>query len=400
MRNITQEQGEHLKFSPDETLSSVLQKMEKYNVEIGIIKGSHERFLIRKFLEVASKMNLASNPVWQFTFGRINYKKREKRDKGFLKKISEFFPEFKRVLPFLLNSKERVFLVGGSVRDIILSIPPKEIDVMVEGDAIKFAKEVAKKTGGNVKSLHPSFGTASLEVHGIRIDLARARKDFYPSPCSDPVIKWAKAEEDPLRRDFTVNALIFDLKNALLIDVTNGLEDIEKRIITPITPISFYEDPTRFQRGIRLAVRLGFELSEDFLVQVEGVKKNLLMEKLPRERLFAEDKLILEEEKPSLIIKECIKLGIFNSIFPFVPPPSQKAMAEMDRAISYKGVVEKLWYLRLLIWFKEVPVEKREKFVKKFVSAKTLSSSLISLENLRTMQSLCPEEEIFLEKFL
>jgi len=399
MRTITHGQNDFLKFSPDETLSSVLQKMERYKIEVGIVKGSHERFLIRKFLEIASKMGLRSNPVWQFTFGRISYEKKEKRDKGFLKKISDYFPEFKKLLPFLLDSKERVFLVGGSVRDVILSIPPKEIDVMVEGDAVKFAKELAKNTGGSIKSVHPSFGTATLEFHGIRIDLARARKDFYPSPCSDPVIKWAKAEEDPIRRDFTVNALIFDLKNALLIDVTNGLEDIEKKLITPITPISFYEDPTRLQRGIRLAVRLGFELSEDFLVQVEGVKKNLLMEKLPRERLFAEDKLILEEEKPSIIIKECIKLGVFPSIFPFIPPPSQKAMEEMDRAISYKGVVEKLWYLRLLIWFKEVPFEKREKFVKRFIPAKTLSSSLISLENLKTSHPLGSEEEIFLEKF-
>jgi len=399
MKNTIRGQNEFLIFSAAETVSSAVQKMGRYGIETATIKGSHERFLIKKFLEIASKMGLGSNPVWQFTFGRISYKKREKRDKGFLKKISDYFPEFKKILPFLLDSKERVFLVGGSVRDIILSIPPKEIDVMIEGDALKFAKEMAKITGGNIKNTHPTFGTATIEVQGIRMDLARARKDFYPSPCSDPVIKWAKAEEDPIRRDFTVNALIFDLKNALLIDVTNGLEDIEKKLITPITPISFYEDPTRLQRGIRLAVRLGFELSEDFLVQVEGVKKNLFMEKLPRERLFAEDKLILEEEKPSLIIKECIKLGVFPNIFPFIPPPSQKAMEEMDRAISYKGVVEKLWYLRLLIWFKEVPLEKREKFVKRFIPAKTLSSSLISLENLKTSHPLGPEEELFLEKF-
>jgi len=399
MKNTIHGRDEILIFSPDETLSSAVQKMGKYGIETAIIKGSNERFLIKKFLEIALKMGLGANPVWQFTFSRINYEKREKRDRGFIKKLCEFLPEFKKIVPFFLESKERIFLVGGSVRDILLSIPPKEIDVMVEGDALKFAKELTKKTGGNIKNTHPSFGTATIEVQGIKIDLARARKDFYPSPCSDPIIKWAKSKDDPLRRDFTVNALIFDLKNALLIDVTNGLEDIEKRVITPITPISFYEDPTRLQRGIRLSVRLGFQLSEDFLLQIEGVKKNLFMEKLPRERLFAENKLILEEEKPSIIIKECVKLGIFSSIFPFVPPPSQKTMEEMDRAFSYKGVVEKLWYLRLLIWFKEVPVEKRDKFVKRFVPAKRLSASLISLENLKATYPLSPEEEIFLEKF-
>ncbi len=399
MKSTIREQNEILSFSPDERIASAVNKMAKFKSKIAIIKGSSERFILKKYLEEALKMGLGSNPVWEFTFSRTSYTKKEKREREILKKLNEFFPDFKKLNKFFMESKERVFLVGGSLRDLILSIPPKEIDIMVEGDVLKFAKELAKKTGSNIKNTHPHFGTATLDFQGIRIDLAKARRDLYTSPGADPVIKWVKAEEDPFRRDFTVNALIFDLKENLLIDVTGGLEDIERKIITPITPISFYVDPTRLQRGIRLSIRLCFEISEDFLLQMEGVKKNLLLEKLPQERLLAENKLILEEEKSTLIIKECIKLGIFPHLFPYLPPPSPRAMEGMDRAYSYRGVVEKLWYLRLLIWLRYVPLEKKEKFVKRFFSGKKFSSSLLHPETLKTTSPLSSEEEIFLEKF-
>lgn len=396
MKSITPVPHEIPVFLPGESVEKVLQRMEKEGFDSGFIKGSHGRYLIRKYLHLALKMGMGSMPAWLFTFRKPSFQIVEREDENLLKTLLRFIPCVEGILEFLMESEERVFLVGGTVRDVLLSIQPKELDLMVEGDAISLGKKLVKKLSGKVKSYHPRFGTVSLEIRNLRVDIARARTDFYPVPGGNPVIKWVKGEEDPWRRDFTVNAIIFEIKRGKLIDVVEGLKDMETKTLSPVTPVSFYEDPTRMQRGIRLAMRLGFELSEDFLLQIEGLKATGFMGNIPAERLLAEDKLLLEEERPSRVIMECIKLGVFEMLFPGLPHPPPVILKKIDSAQREKGV-EKLWYLRLLIWLREVPHHRRKEFIKKFKFGKRISNVLSNPEELRNFHPLTKEEKAFLE---
>src|SRR5829696_243915 len=103
-----------------------------------------------------------------------------------------------------LEGEEGVWAVGGAVRDALLERPPRELDLVVEGDAVA----VAQRVDGEVVE-HERFGTATVRAPGgVLLDLAAARRETYPRPGALPeVVLGASVEEDLARRDFSVNAL-------------------------------------------------------------------------------------------------------------------------------------------------------------------------------------------------
>lgn len=179
---------------------------------------------------------------------------------------------------------ERLFLVGGIVRDLLLGEHREEhdIDLIVEGDAPRFAEEVAAAIGGRVRSF-PRFLTAKIEaptrfpeVH--ELDFASARTERYPAPGSLPVVRAARIEDDLRRRDFSINALALPLRAGIewarrgdgdlaalrnvLLDQFGGLGDLDARRIRILHVLSFRDDPTRIFRACRYAARIGGTLAE------------------------------------------------------------------------------------------------------------------------------------------
>ena len=147
---------------------------------------------------------------------------------------------------------EGVYLVGGTVRDILLGERSFDVDIAVEGDAIALAQALADALGGRVRA-HDKFGTAVvLYGDGERVDVVTARTEFYDAPAALPTVEHASIREDLFRRDFTINAMAVSLKGAdlgRLVDPFGGRRDLEAKTIRVLHNLSFIDDPTRIFRG-------------------------------------------------------------------------------------------------------------------------------------------------------
>src|SRR5206468_8191502 len=156
---------------------------------------------------------------------------------------------------------EGVFLVGGTLRDILLGEENFDVDIAVEGDAIAFARALAATLGGRFTP-HEKFGTAVvLYGAGERVDVVTTRTEFYDAPGALPTVERAGLREDLYRRDFTINAMAVSLKPidfGHLVDPFGGRGALEQRVLRVLHNLSFIHDPTRIFRAIRYQSRLRF----------------------------------------------------------------------------------------------------------------------------------------------
>lgn len=211
------------------------------------------------------------------------------------------------------------FLVGGYVRDIILERPRKDVDIMVLGDGVKFASEVAKKLGVVNVNYFKNFGTAQFIYKGIEFEFVGARKESYSDESRNPKVESGSFDDDINRRDFTINTLAVRLNNnnfGELIDKFNGLEDIKNRLIkTPLSPFeTFNDDPLRILRAFRFAAQLNFYIDTEILIAAEKLAERLKI--VSQERITDEFLKILESPKPSIGLKLLQKSGVMKIIFP------------------------------------------------------------------------------------
>lgn len=198
------------------------------------------------------------------------------------------------------------YLVGGIVRDCFLKRENFDIDIVVEADAIAFAKEISK--GRNSRLIcHKRFGTATfLWPNGLRIDLASARKERYPFSGSLPVVSKSVIRDDLFRRDFTVNAIAVGItprRFGELVDFFGGIEDIRTERIRILHDKSFIDDPTRILRALRFEQRFGFRIERKtrrFLKQ--ALQEDVICNVKPP-RFFEEFKKIFLEPYPDKCIK-------------------------------------------------------------------------------------------------
>ena len=212
-----------------------------------------------------------------------------------------------------------VFMVGGIVRDLFLGIKNYDLDIVVEGEGIKFARELSRDLGGRTKS-HEKFGTAIVILaDDFKIDVATARREFYEYPAAFPKVELSSIKKDLYRRDFTINAMAIQLNEKLfgkLIDFFGGQKDLRIGIIRVLYNLSFVEDPARIIRAIRFEQRYNFKMNkttEDFLKKAIGDK---LLSRLRKKRITEELILILKEENPLKSLKRMEELGALKYILP------------------------------------------------------------------------------------
>ncbi len=216
----------------------------------------------------------------------------------------------------------RIFVIGGYVRDLILGIEDKDIDIMVLGYGIKFAKIAAAELGTELDAVYKNFETALLKTEDLKIEFASARKESYKRTSRKPEVEAATLEEDLARRDFTINAMAIGLNKdnfGKLIDIFNGYGDIENRIIrTPADPLkTFEDDPLRIMRAIRFASKLNFEIEENTFEAIKEMRLRLKDEGVvSQERITNEFLQILMSEKPSIGLDLLYKSGVMEIIFP------------------------------------------------------------------------------------
>ena len=214
-----------------------------------------------------------------------------------------------------------VFMVGGVVRDLFLGIENYDIDIVVEGDGIKYARELSRDLKGRTKS-HEKFRTAVVILaDGFKIDVATARREFYEYPAAFPKVELSSIKKDLYRRDFTINAMAIQLNKKYfgkLIDFFGGRKDLRIGIIRVLYNLSFVEDPARIIRAIRFEQRYNFKMdraTEDFLKKAIDDK---LLSRLRKKRIAEELILILKEENPLKSLKRLEELGALKYILPEV----------------------------------------------------------------------------------
>jgi tRNA nucleotidyltransferase (CCA-adding enzyme) len=205
-----------------------------------------------------------------------------------------------------------VYLVGGTVRDILLGEPGFDVDLAVEGDGVRFAEALARRLGGRARS-HDAFGTAVVEHgHDERVDIVTARRERYKAPAALPVVEPGTIADDLARRDFTVNAMAASLAAddlGRLVDPFHGRDDLAARTIRVLHDGSFVDDPTRIFRAIRYASRYDFDLDEHTFELARSAVDAGLVARLTPARLRDELVLLLDECQAPASIRQLGELG-------------------------------------------------------------------------------------------
>jgi len=213
---------------------------------------------------------------------------------------------------------QKVYLVGGVVRDLLLGYPNFDLDLVVEGDAVKLAQQVAKTSQAKLLA-HHHFGTAKLRYENFTLDLATARKETYARPGALPAVTPGTLKDDLIRRDFSINAMAISLAAndyGELVDPHQGKNDLEHRLIRILHPGSFSDDATRILRAVRYEQRLGFELEAQ---TAQLLKRDIpMLDTISGDRIRHELELIFKEKQPEFVINQLGELGVLPRISPLL----------------------------------------------------------------------------------
>ncbi|MFY9402815.1 MAG: CCA tRNA nucleotidyltransferase [Candidatus Omnitrophota bacterium] len=222
----------------------------------------------------------------------------------------------KDIRQFALSKGVKAYLVGGFVRDLILKVQNLDLDIVIEGDGIKFASEFLLTQEGKITA-HKAFGTATIKLtSGLKIDFSSARKESYPKPAHLPVVCPGSLKDDLFRRDFTINAMAIDLEGGKVIDFFGGLSDLKNKKIRILHNLSFRDDPTRILRGIRFEQRFRFSFEAKTLKLIKEALCLGLLNKVHLHRIRDELILLLKEDYPIRVIKRIAQLTGFTFLHP------------------------------------------------------------------------------------
>lgn len=219
-----------------------------------------------------------------------------------------------------LATQTQAWIVGGYVRDLVLKRDTKDIDVVVLGSGIDFARTFASSISAEKHvSYFKNFGTAQVKTGEWIIEFIGARKESYQRDSRKPLVENGSLEDDQNRRDFTINAMYLSLNKGDeggLLDPFNGMQDIQDKIIrTPLDPdITFSDDPLRMLRAIRFATRLGFTIEPGVF---ESIKSNASrIEIVSQERITDELNGIIMCKQPGRGFEMLFDTGLLQIIFP------------------------------------------------------------------------------------
>jgi tRNA nucleotidyltransferase (CCA-adding enzyme) len=282
-----------------------------------------------------------------------------------------------------------IYIVGGFVRDLILSRPGLDFDMVVEGDAIALAQALQKRFGGHIAA-HSRFGTAKWSIAEIRADLAReltgqdklfadlpdsldmisARTEFYDYPTALPTVERSSIKLDLHRRDFSINTFALRLDGrhyGELYDYWGGMRDLREGCIRVLHSLSFVDDPTRQLRAVRFEQRFGFKIDNRTLqLMQEGIP---LIRHLSGERLRHELDLVLQEDRAIAMLYRLGELGLLQAIHPDLPELDPHLEMVLTRILKEAippewDLAEKTAHLPVktalayLVWLIELPADK------------------------------------------
>jgi tRNA nucleotidyltransferase/poly(A) polymerase len=216
------------------------------------------------------------------------------------------------------NKGLTVFLVGGAVRDLTSGSPVRDLDVVVQGNALKLKKDI-EKAGGKISGEHEAEQSFYVRFPGgVRLEVGSTLSATYPKP-GKPVFKPATILEDLRRRDFTANAMALSLNDGsygLLMDPLNGVADIENRELRLVSNYGFIEEPVRMIRAVRLMARLGWQMDEKTLERYETGRQEGYISAIDAFHRGYETEEIFHEEDPLRVLKRLESEGWMKHLAP------------------------------------------------------------------------------------
>jgi tRNA nucleotidyltransferase (CCA-adding enzyme) len=276
-----------------------------------------------------------------------------------LERLEHLAPVFEAVAA-VSEPYDGVYLVGGTVRDILLGEPNFDIDIAVEGDAIALAEALAEALDGRARP-HEKFGTAVvLFGEGEHVDVVTARTEFYDAPAALPTVEHASMREDLFRRDFTINAMAVSLKGddlGRLFDPFGGRRDLDAGRIRVLHNLSFIDDPTRIFRAVRYESRYGFRMDEHTFRLARGCIEMGLVGDLSGTRLREDLIELLDEADPGSSILRLAELGAGRAIHPHLAADDEAVrLLERLREVNERyGLEIPLWRLGLTALARDLP---------------------------------------------
>lgn len=287
---------------------------------------------------------------------------------------------------------QRVYLVGGVVRDLLLGYSNFDLDLVVEGDAVKLAQQVAETSQAKLLA-HHRFGTAKLRYEDFTLDLATARKETYARPGALPTVTPGTLEDDLIRRDFSINAMAISMAAndyGELVDPYQGKNDLEHCLIRILHPGSFSDDATRILRAVRYEQRLGFELETQ---TARLLKRDIpMLDTISGDRIRHELELIFKEKQPELAIKRLGELGVLPRISPSLKGDGWIA-EKFDKARRLKKPTQlpSLYFCLLIYSFSESNLEQ---FLARLNIPTKLSRAMCDTLRLKTKLPLLNESSL------
>ena len=218
----------------------------------------------------------------------------------------------------------QIYLVAGILRDSLLGIDVRDLDISVVGDALQIAEELARSSGFEFE-VFGQFGTATLKRPGeLNIDLVTARKESYPEPGALPVVETGNIYDDLARRDFSVNAMAVQFMSdrfGTLLDPHDGVGDLRTRRIRVLHNLSFRDDPTRIFRAVKLARRVGFSIEKQTLELILQAVRDGALYTVSMDRITREIILILGEPQADAMLWDLDRFGVLSAIHPLLSWP-------------------------------------------------------------------------------
>ncbi len=291
----------------------------------------------------------------------------------------------------MANSRgEKLYLVGGVIRDLLLGQANLDLDLVVEGSAIELAQQLKTINKGKITT-HPRFNTARLLWQGWNIDLATARSETYEKPGALPTVTPSSIAEDLSRRDFTINAMAIRLNPGdygQLVDPHGGRDDLQGERIRILHDKSFTDDATRIWRALRYEQRLGFHLERNTLVLLQRDIPRL--ETISADRLRYEIECVFKEKYPEKVFSRADELEVLVSLHPQLKADEGLAENfEKARQLSSPNTPPFDLYLALLAY--PLTTEETEELIARLnlprLSAKSLRDTITIKNKMRQLST-------------
>jgi len=249
------------------------------------------------------------------------------------------------------NQGEGLYLIGGVVRDLLLGQTNFDLDLVVEGNAIKLAQHLAEINQRKL-TIYPHFNTAKLHWDKWSIDLTTARSETYVKPGALPTITPDSINNDLFRRDFTINAMAIELNPSHygeLIDQHGGKDDLDHKLIRILHEKSFIDDATRIWRALRYEQRLDFQLEP---ITLKLLKRDIpMLDTISGDRIRYELECILKEVRPEKVLRRTEELGVLPKLSPSLKSNGWLTkIFEQARQLSSPNPPPVGFYLSLLVY--------------------------------------------------